>query len=1059
MTSFYANLLNLAVPMYIFHTSWVPDNPGYFDNSGRFIFWAEMESKSKDKTPANTHAGTVFQKKQLQQFFIDEFPLKTTLVSVLNPQPSHFYIALPSQDDIPLPSPEMALITGEMIPEEFDWQSWKIFGLSLEKPLLFLREIRFLALHKTDQFRLGSDMQFWIDYARSFGEIVRRHQYIPSLRCYLEAPAKKTTQPKLKISTGWEPVATTYEQLIADFSSIMPLACVAVQEQMGDKENTDSPSLLDREQLLRHFSEQMLEMLIQNVDFTKKLQNQFDDNFFGRLINASQKWPFITSEQWRQWRSWKQGLLGQEKQNGFNLGIRLQQAEPSSPDAWLLRFFVESRQDPSLKLSLTDYWHPDCDKSAYKHFLDHDFEKNLLLGLGQAARICPLLWDGLESNRPVGLTLNMEAAFAFLKNDAGVLEDAGFKISLPSWWTPKGRRRAQIRTKASVHSTPGQEKSDGQFNLTSILQYDYQLSIGEQVVTEDEWELLVNAKSPLIHFRGEWMEIDKEQMESLLALWKKQQSANETVTLTDMLRQAAEADEQTQIYSFDDTLSEMLSRLRDNQRLQLLDTPQALNGDLREYQKRGLSWLVYLESLGLHPCLADDMGLGKTIQVIARLVQERAQSTESLAPTLLIAPTSVLGNWQKEIERFAGQLATVLHHGATRTQTPAQFKQDIAGKDVVITSFSLARRDASLFNPIDWHRVVIDEAQNIKNPQSAQAKAIFRLNAKHRLAMTGTPIENRLMDMWSIFHFLNPGYLGTATQFKKTYETPIQRDSDTLRSTQLKKLITPFILRRLKTDKSIIKDLPDKIEQKVYCNLTQEQASLYQAVVDDIQVELAQAEGIQRKGLMLSTLMKLKQICNHPAQFLQDGSDFSTLRSHKLARVSEMVEEAITEGDSLLIFTQFTEIGAALEKHLRENYHYPVYYLHGGTARKRREQMIEQFQDEDAPASIFVLSLKAGGVGITLTRANHVFHFDRWWNPAVENQATDRAFRIGQTKTVFAHKMVALGTLEERIDQMLEEKQKLSESIIGNDESWLTELDNDAFRALIQLNKNTILEA
>ncbi len=292
------------------------------------------------------------------------------------------------------------------------------------------------------------------------------------------------------------------------------------------------------------------------------------------------------------------------------------------------------------------------------------------------------------------------------------------------------------------------------------------------------------------------------------------------------------------------------------------------------------------------------------------------------------------------------------------------------------------------------------------------------------------------------------------TQFKQRFERPIQKEEDRARTTTLKRLVEPFILRRLKSDKRIIKDLPDKVEQKVYCNLTSEQASLYQAVVDEVQAALEGVEGIQRKGLILSTLMRLKQICNHPAQFLQDGSEFTEPRSHKLERIAQMVEEVIAESESLLLFTQFTEVGEALERHFRRDYHFPTFYLHGGTARGKRERMIEAFQDPESEPSVFVLSLKAGGVGITLTRANHVFHFDRWWNPAVENQATDRAYRIGQEKNVFVHKMVTLGTLEERIDQMLEEKQRLAEGIVGSDEAWLTELNDEAFRDLIKLNRS-----
>ncbi len=357
-----------------------------------------------------------------------------------------------------------------------------------------------------------------------------------------------------------------------------------------------------------------------------------------------------------------------------------------------------------------------------------------------------------------------------------------------------------------------------------------------------------------------------------------------------------------------------------------------------------------------------------------------------------------------------------------------------------------------------WQRIVLDEAQNIKNPQAAQTKAVLKLQAKHRLALTGTPVENRLLDLWSIFNFLNPGYLGKEAQFRKSFEIPIQKENDKVKSTTLKKLVEPFILRRVKTDKQVIKDLPDKVEHKQYCNLTKEQASLYEAVVKDVERQLEEAEGIQRKGLILSTLMKLKQVCNHPAQFLQDSSEFLPERSHKLERLAEMIEEVNAEGESLLIFTQFTEIGDNLERYLKQTLHYNTYYLHGGTNRNKREKMITEFQDAETEPSVFILSLKAGGVGITLTKANHVFHFDRWWNPAVEDQATDRAFRIGQNKNVFVHKFVTLGTLEERIDQMIEDKKKLSSAIIGTDESWLTELDNESFKQLIALNKTAILE-
>jgi SNF2 family DNA or RNA helicase len=482
-----------------------------------------------------------------------------------------------------------------------------------------------------------------------------------------------------------------------------------------------------------------------------------------------------------------------------------------------------------------------------------------------------------------------------------------------------------------------------------------------------------------------------------------------------------------------------------------------LQGTLRDYQKRGVAWLQYLERLGLNPCLADDMGLGKTLQIIAHMLKERESGIQP-GPTLIIAPTSVLGNWRREIERFAPQLRTMMHQGSTRLKDKQAFIEQCQANDIVLTSFSLARLDEKLLHSMKWHRVVVDEAQNIKNPQTAQTRAITKLNAQHRLALTGTPVENRLRDLWSIFNYLNPGYLGKEPQFRKTFELPIYKDNNQQASNTLKKLVEPFILRRVKTDKRIISDLPDKIEQKMFCGLTPEQASLYEAVVKDVTEQLEEAEGMQRRGLILSTLLKLKQICNHPAQFLQDGSAFTVERSQKLQRIDEMLEEVIESGASALIFTQFTEIGGALERYLVREKHYNTYYLHGGTSVARRDQMVKEFQDPETEPSLFILSLRAGGVGLNLTKASYVFHFDRWWNPAVEDQATDRAFRIGQRNNVFVHKFIATGTMEERIDAMIEDKKRLSSLVVGTDESWLTELDNDTFKDLIALRRSAVME-
>ena len=776
-------------------------------------------------------------------------------------------------------------------------------------------------------------------------------------------------------------------------------------------------------------------------------------------------------DDWKKWRSWYGGIIGKTSRKddaGFVFGIRFEQEPNGSDNEWQLNYFAASIRDPSLRIDLKQWW--GLSKVKQKQWLIHfgsQFEQQLLIQMGHAARICPLLWGGMETEHPSGIEVDMDTAYTFLKEDALVLESAGFKILLPSWWTPQGRKRARVRINAAGRASPTQtSQNSGYFSLSSLVQYNYQLSVGGEPISEQEWQQLVNAKTPLVRFRGEWMELDRTQMSQMIQLWRQQEQEEAPVTFGEMLKRMAEAESEMTEFAFDEVLQNILNSLRHNKGVRQLEDPPGLDGELRPYQKQGLSWLATMEALGLNPCLADDMGLGKTIQVLALLLHERdcygaveSEQSDDKLPTLLIAPTSVLSNWRKEVEKFAPELNCIIHHGGDRIRSEKEFAKAIAGTNIVITSFALASKDRAVLKKGKWRRIVVDEAQNIKNPKTAQTRAICSLNAPLRIAITGTPIENRLTDLWSIFHFLNPGYLGTQAQFKRAYETPVQRDRDFRRLTQLQQLVQPFILRRLKSDKTIIADLPDKVEQKVFCNLTKEQASLYQSVIDDTQNMLDEVDGMERRGLILSTLMKLKQICNHPAQFLQDGSAFSEVRSHKLSRLVGMIEEALAESVSMLVFTQFTEVGSQLESLLRRQFGCPIYYLHGGSTPKRREQMIERFQNSESAAGVFILSLKAGGVGINLTQANHVFHFDRWWNPAVENQATDRAYRIGQEKKVFVHKMVTLGTLEERIDKMIEDKQAVADSISGSDEKWLTELDNDAFQHLIQLNRETIMES
>jgi SNF2 family DNA or RNA helicase len=456
-----------------------------------------------------------------------------------------------------------------------------------------------------------------------------------------------------------------------------------------------------------------------------------------------------------------------------------------------------------------------------------------------------------------------------------------------------------------------------------------------------------------------------------------------------------------------------------------------------------------MSALGLGACLADDMGLGKTVQLLAWLLHRKKKASRDKRPALLIAPTSVLGNWEREAERFAPDLRMVRHYGADRARKPGDVPHGPG--TLVVTSYGLLRRDAQLLSAVDWSTAVLDEAQNIKNAASATARAARSLRATHRFALTGTPVENRLAELWSIFEFTNPGLLGPLESFRREFAVPIERYGNDAAAGRLRQIASPFLLRRLKSDPAIIRDLPPKNEMKVICTLTREQATLYQAVVDEEMRAIESADGIERRGRVLALLMFLKQICNHPAQYLGEAGPLPR-RSGKLDRIAEMLEEAVAEGDKALVFTQFREMGDRLTAHFQDRLGVEVAFLHGGTPRKARDEMVRRFQEEPHGPRIFILSVKAGGTGLNLTAASHVFHFDRWWNPAVEDQATDRAHRIGQKRTVQVHKLLCAGTVEEKVDLMLERKRELASKVVSTGEKWITELGNSELRDLFSLS-------
>jgi SNF2 family DNA or RNA helicase len=736
----------------------------------------------------------------------------------------------------------------------------------------------------------------------------------------------------------------------------------------------------------------------------------------------------------------------------FRLCFRLEEPQQDG-DLWQVRYLLQGARDPSLFIPAGQIWSPNRKEMRALGADPAKLRELLLLSLGQAAPLCAPAEESLNCAAPEGFALDTAGAHAFLRSTAELLEQSGFGVLLPNWWQT---RRSGVRLQArGVVKTPAKLRAASALSLQTLLDFQWELALGDEPITKKELLALARQKSPLVKLRGQWVEVNAAEIADAVRFLEQ---GTTKATAGELLRMAIGASGQTERFDIagikaSGWLKDLLSQIESRTPPVELPQPAELRGELRPYQLRGFSWMAALKRLGLGACLADDMGLGKTIQTLA-LIQHDVRAGET-RPVLLVCPTSVVGNWQKEAARFTPELGVLVHHGAARKKD-ATFAKEATRRQIVLCSYALLHRDLHLLRGVEWAGVILDEAQNIKNAETRQSQAARALSAGYRVALTGTPVENNVGDLWSIMEFLNPGLLGSYAAFKKRFFVPIQVYGDQEASARLKRITGPFVLRREKTDKSIIADLPDKLEMKVFCNLTREQASLYQAVAEESQAAIEAAEGITRRGLVLATILKLKQICNHPAQFLQDHSPAGN-RSGKLARLTEMLEETLEVGDRCLLFTQFAEMGRLLQTHLCGTFGIEVLYLHGGSSRKQRDEMVARFADPQGPR-LFVLSLKAGGTGLNLTSANHVFHFDRWWNPAVENQATDRAFRIGQKRNVQVHKFICTGTLEERIDEMIERKKEIAGKIIGAGETWISELSNKELRSLFALGKDAVAE-
>ena len=721
---------------------------------------------------------------------------------------------------------------------------------------------------------------------------------------------------------------------------------------------------------------------------------------------------------------------------------------------WSLQFFIQAKDDPSLLIPANQVWSSNEDTIS---FLNKRFDypqEQLLIDLIKASEIFSPIRESLYNACPIDCELTINDVSSFISEYSFLLQELGYGVMIPILQDGKLKKQGikiQLSLKSNMNSMNISE-GHGLLGLKSIVQFNWKVCIGDQPLDIEELKQLIALKMPIIRYRGKWVELNKKHLNNLYKMIQNKQNQGE-ITLNEALKMDIGFNKlideiPIEIKNKSGWIEDIFNKKIKKDSEKDFNTPKSFNGVLRPYQIIGFSWLSFMTKLGIGICLADDMGLGKTIQYIAFLLREK-ESGNLNGPSLLVCPTTILGNWCHEIERFAPSIKFFVYHGNRKERD--ENISNIDGNDLMITTYSILQRDLKQIKQINWTGIVLDEAQNIKNPGTKKSIAIKKLSANYRIAMTGTPIENHISELWSIFEFLNPGYLSSKKSFKRNFIIPIERYQDEKVIQKLNFMIQPFFLRRVKSDHDIIQDLPEKIENKTYCTLTKEQFSLYGSVISEMLEKIANSEGIQRKGLILSTITKLKQICNHPAQFLSD-SDWHLNRSGKLEMISKLITKIISKNEHVLIFTQYVKMGKILQSYLEDTFNEDVLFLYGSTSQKKRDQSIKRFQEEMNGPHVFILSLRAGGLGINLTRAQHVIHFDRWWNPAVEDQATDRSYRIGQKNNVSVYKFITLGTIEEKIDKIIEKKKFLVDKLISKGETWITELSDKKLKEFFTID-------
>ncbi len=1025
------------------------------------------------------------------------------------PVPSHLTLLLPTRDNVALPSAEADEMSAESSadlgpegeePDEAGASPAAAEAPSAPAPILAPHDIATLAIPPEDvlptlarleartdahRFIFGQSVRYFCAAARLVASMLVGQRLVPAVA--LESSGDLRGSWRLWLQTD-----ESRHRLSLLIRAMPPVVRAATDEFRHDGAAmlTDFLSAVAdaavRRALLQHDMKSAVEMWDRGPDEHVA--------WLAALLGAEHRISAgtgLTVELTRGAREWVGRLRDPSPQQQYRLHLHL--AEPAAPAGgpwpdlfnpeahgdlpWTISFYLQAFDDPNHLVEASRIWKSPGDVHFFEGRRIEHPQELLLKELKRASRVFSLLDTVLAGATPSVIELTTRQAYLFMRDVRPLLQESGFSVDIPSWWD-NPERGISLRLKVDSEELPSEGVRSMGFSpagratlgLDSLVDFSWQIALGDQALTFEEFRRLARERGPLIRWKNRWIELRAEDLAAAEDFLRKQIRGQ--ITVREALQMAygpAAGRLGLPVSGLDATgwVSYLLTPQTSGTRMPMVPQPAQFLGTLRPYQVKGLSWLAFLDQYGLGACLADDMGLGKTIQFISLLLAERqapdgATEAPVIGPTLLVVPTSVIANWVREFHRFSPNLRVRVHHGPMRESGP-RLIENAASADIIITTYALAYRDREWMSQVNWWRVCLDEAQNIKNPTAKQAVAIRAIQAPRRIALTGTPVENRLSELWSIMEFCNPGYLGTPGEFRREYAVPVERLRDRSRAAQLRGMVQPFVLRRLKTDPSVIADLPEKLETKVYCPLTSEQARLYEAVVNQLIETADQAEGIRRRGLVLASLIKLKQICNHPAHYWGQGEDPQggtgtdlTGRSGKTRRLLEMLDEVIAEGDSALIFTQFREMGHLLTRLIRAELNIDALFMHGGTPPGKRQQLIDRFQKRDGTCPLFVLSLKVGGVGLNLTAANHVFHFDRWWNPAVENQATDRAFRIGQHRAVQVHKFICAGTLEERIDEMIEQKTELAQKIIGSGEAWLTELSTSQLHEILKLRYDAV---